>query len=327
MSGMDEGMEEARQHAAGAAGASAGQLLRAAREARGLHIAALAAMLKVPQAKLEMLESDRWRELPDATFARALAKAVCRTLKIEAGPVLALLPRDQDRELNVSLGLNAPYRDRGETSGSFSGDTLRKPVVWVPALLLIAAAGVYFAPPLHWSESHPEAAAGAASSSEIVAADASGASLAAASVPEVAASTEQASTNVAMAPAPAAVATPVLADRTPAPAPGASSAVAAAVRPASQAASVAPPPVHVASGDELPLTFKTTSETWVQIVDASGQTVVSRLLPAGSEQVFAGAPPLRITVGNVSGTQLLLRGQPVDLTARAQNNVARIEVQ
>lgn len=73
--------------------ATAGAWLRNARQQRGLHIAALAVMLKVPQAKLEALEADRYDELPDATFARALATAVCRALKIDAGPVLALLPR------------------------------------------------------------------------------------------------------------------------------------------------------------------------------------------------------------------------------------------
>ena len=51
-----------------AAGGSAGALLRAARERQGLHVAALAAMIKIPQRKLESLEADRLDELPDATF-------------------------------------------------------------------------------------------------------------------------------------------------------------------------------------------------------------------------------------------------------------------
>eukprot|EP01136_Pigoraptor_vietnamica_P039483 Opistho-1_new@10349 len=85
--------EAAAPVAAGAASAtSAGAWLREARQQRGLHIAALAAMLKVPQAKLEALEADRWQDLPDTTFARALAKAMCRVLKVDAAPVMALLP-------------------------------------------------------------------------------------------------------------------------------------------------------------------------------------------------------------------------------------------
>ena len=54
-------------------------MLRAARQARGLHIAALAASIKVTQRKLEALEADRYDELPDMTFTRALAKTVCRS--------------------------------------------------------------------------------------------------------------------------------------------------------------------------------------------------------------------------------------------------------
>jgi len=92
---------------------SAGALLREARQKKGLHIAALAVMLKVPQAKLEALEADRWQDLPDMTFVRALAKTVCRALKLDAEAVLRLLPAGKDPELNVSRGLNQPYRDRG----------------------------------------------------------------------------------------------------------------------------------------------------------------------------------------------------------------------
>ena len=55
---------------------SAGALLKAARERQGLHIAALAAAIKVTPRKLDALENDRWGELPDATFTRALAQSV-----------------------------------------------------------------------------------------------------------------------------------------------------------------------------------------------------------------------------------------------------------
>ena len=80
---------------------TAGGLLRAARQAQGLHIAALAASIKVPQRKLESLEADRYGELPDMTFTRALAKTVCRSLKIDATPVLALLPQLGDQGLDI----------------------------------------------------------------------------------------------------------------------------------------------------------------------------------------------------------------------------------
>jgi cytoskeleton protein RodZ len=72
---------------------SAGAMLRQSREAQGLTSDAVAQALRVATAKLEALEADRLGELPDATFARALALAVCRQLKVDAAPVLALLPQ------------------------------------------------------------------------------------------------------------------------------------------------------------------------------------------------------------------------------------------
>ncbi len=54
------------------ANATAGEMLRAARMAHGIHIAALAASIKVSVKKLEALESDRIEELPFAQPPPAL---------------------------------------------------------------------------------------------------------------------------------------------------------------------------------------------------------------------------------------------------------------
>ena len=112
-------------------GASAGALLRAARERQGLHVAALAAAIKIPQRKLELLESDRLDELPDAAFARALALSVCRALKIDPAPVLAHLPQAGGLGLSdVSGGLNAPFRDRPGRGDSGDARPARHPLLW-----------------------------------------------------------------------------------------------------------------------------------------------------------------------------------------------------
>ena len=78
---------------------SAGALLRQARMAQGLHIAALAAQMKVSPRTLEALEADRLEQLPDTAFARALAQSVCRQLKIEPQPVLSRLPQPKSPRL------------------------------------------------------------------------------------------------------------------------------------------------------------------------------------------------------------------------------------
>lgn len=85
---------------------TAGTLLRQYREAQGFKLDVLAQNLRVAPAKLQALEADRLEELPDAVFARALTLAVCRQLKQDAAPVLALLPGQDVSRL-------APKDERG----------------------------------------------------------------------------------------------------------------------------------------------------------------------------------------------------------------------
>ncbi len=133
-------------------GRSAGALLRQAREAKGLHIAALAVSLKVPQRKLEALEADRYDELTDATFVRALAQTVCRMLKVDPVPVLALLPQTLDTTLGrVAGGLNQPFRERPGREELKRLAWLWRPGPLVAAALLLATAVVYLAPANLWS--------------------------------------------------------------------------------------------------------------------------------------------------------------------------------
>ena len=127
---------------------TAGAMIRAAREAQGLDLASLAAMLKVPLRRIEALEQGRHDELQGATFERALAQAACRVLKIDPKPVLALLPQHQGNTLEgVTEGINAPFRER--TNGSATlGDVavVFRPVVLVPALLVVVALALFLMP-------------------------------------------------------------------------------------------------------------------------------------------------------------------------------------
>ncbi|MFT7722102.1 MAG: helix-turn-helix domain-containing protein [Roseateles sp.] len=275
-------------------GATAGAWLRNARQQRGLHIAALAVTLKVPQAKLEALEADRWDELPDTTFARALATAMCRVLKVDPAPALALMPRT-GQEFDVRPGLNQPYRERG--AGPIDGSVLallRRPVAWGLALLLLAAAAIYWVP-AGWVSERGGAASAPAVADEGPAASAPPAEfIAAPSAP------------VASEPA--------------------ASASAAASQPA---AASAPPPGREAAASApagLALRVAASADSWIEVVDGAGQTLLSRVLLAGEQQELRGALPYKVRVGNVGGTRLEWRGGAVDLAPHASNNVARLEL-
>jgi cytoskeleton protein RodZ len=74
------------------------------------------------------------------------------------------------------------------------------------------------------------------------------------------------------------------------------------------------------------LNVKAKAESWVEIVDARGQSLMSRHLRAGDSIDTTGQPPFKVIVGNVTGTELTVRGSPVDLVAQAKGNVARFEL-
>ncbi len=126
---------------------SAGGLLKQAREAAGLHIAALAVALKVPVKKLEALESDRFDLLPDAVFVRALAASVCRTLKIDAAPVLQRLPQTSSPKLTYQgAGINVPFRPSGDRLSPSIWTQISRPAVLAGLILLMGALVLIFLP-------------------------------------------------------------------------------------------------------------------------------------------------------------------------------------
>ena len=124
----------------GAAPGGSGSQLRQAREAAGIHIAALASALKVPVARLQALEDERFDLLPDPPFIRALAASVCRVLKLDAAPILAGLPQREP----LSLARPGPdahgksFRMDGRGYGRQPAG-LSRPLIGVVVLLLVAA--------------------------------------------------------------------------------------------------------------------------------------------------------------------------------------------
>ncbi len=74
------------------------------------------------------------------------------------------------------------------------------------------------------------------------------------------------------------------------------------------------------------LMLRTSAESWVEVLDAKGQPLISRLMLPGEVVGLDGAAPLRVTVGNVAATQLTYRGKPVVLPAANRDNVVRLEL-
>ena len=310
---------------------AAGVKLRQAREAQGLHIAALAAAIKVTPRKLEALESGRLQELPDATFARALAQTVCRHLKIDPKPVLALLPAHGVVSLEPSTRIQStPYRDRGSRSDHGNSARSLGPWFWGAAVLLFAAAAVVLVPGDWWEDSRPAPAVAAPPNPAALVAPTS--PLAApAELPTSPASAGASS----LAPASGISLEPV----TPVTTVKAAGVLAnvGSVAPAeslrdrqsaTETVFSAPP----ATAGALPavggvLVVTTTEASWVEVRDANGRSLLNETVQPGRTVGLDGPLPLRLLVGNASATQLVFMGRPVDLAARSRENVARFELQ
>ena len=266
---------------------TAGGLLRRARQAQGLHIAALAAAIKVVPRKLELLESDQFDQLPDATFTRALAQTVCRALKIDAAPILALLPPPSGYRLEqVSEGLNMPFRERPGRLEPKEWAGAASPALWFAALLVIAAVVVYVMP-AGWLQ-----------------------------LPKFVAMRTPAAASVAEVVTAPAVSLPAALPAPP------DALVAAAPPAAAPLVSESDAAAPVAGMIQL----RATAPSWVEVTDARGRALIARTLNPGEDVGLDGTAPFKVKIGNAGAMQVMFRGQPLALASYTRDNVARMEL-
>lgn len=304
---------------------SAGQLLREAREAKGLHVAALAVSLKVPVKKLEALEADRLEDLPDAVFVRALAASVCRALKIEAEPILQKLPQLNTRVLDQSdKGMNVAFRTRADGPAPSALSHLNRPVVLVVLALLLAALVIMLMPDFSArsaASSSTQAPTAAVATSP---AGNTGVSMGdAVNVPSTPAGTASDATTSVVSPSGA---TPTMASLSMTPAlstPQVSSPTLTLSKPAAET------PAMPAPADSV-VTFSAKGETWIEVRDADGKVILQRTLQNGDKAGAGpsqGKLPLSIIVGRANMTQVSVRGKAFDLEpVSSKDAVARFQV-
>ncbi|REC93512.1 RodZ domain-containing protein [Kushneria indalinina] len=76
------------------------------------------------------------------------------------------------------------------------------------------------------------------------------------------------------------------------------------------------------SGRSMQMSFG--SESWVDVRDANGTTVLRGLQQSGTTATIEGVPPFRLTVGNANQVTIDYRGERVDMSQHAgSSNVAR----
>ncbi|MCY1506050.1 Cytoskeleton protein RodZ [compost metagenome] len=282
---------------------TAGDMLREAREAHGLHIEMVAAALKVPPQKLIALEADDIASLPDPVFARALASSVCRALRIDPAPVLAKLPGAQraplaetNRTLNARVVSDTPRWNGGRSSG------LPSRALLAVVVLLLIGAGVLF-----WM---PQSAF-----------DQIGASVARLTAKSDAESVPSADQGGVSEPVP----TQAVAPTGPAGAAPAAGVVAAVPAAPASAPMVAVANTSTASSQQL--VFVAREECWITVTEAGGKQLLRRSLQVGETVGLSGTLPLSVVVGRASAVDVQVNGKPYDLKPVTRGGgVARFEV-
>ena len=270
---------------------TAGALLRTARQAQGMDIATLAALLKVPVYKLQALEQDKPELLADPVFARALAASMSRILKLDPASVLLRLPAIAAFKVtSQNRGINAPFRARSSGGRNVVPfwSHISRPAVLVGVALLLGALVLMFLPTLQKEVARYRQAGSLGTVPGQVMESASGMT------------TVITPTSTVNDAADVSVGTPV------------------DILNASADA-------DVASAD-IPLTISAKGASKIKVIDASGKMLLDRTLRAGQSVSLSGALPLTVVANRANLIQVQVHGQDFDLTSVTKNNTARFEV-
>ncbi|MDQ2917813.1 MAG: DUF4115 domain-containing protein [Pseudomonadota bacterium] len=306
---------------AGPGRATAGAKLKAAREAAGLSVDAVAQQLKLAPRQVKALEEGDWPRLPGRTFVRGFARNYARCVRLDPDAVVALLPAPDTAPALERPTLAASRRPMGEIP--VERVTQPSGSRWlIPILLLAIIAAVAF---YEFSRLQPHLMAGFASSALSSKPTASPV-IQQAPVVAPAATT---GTATSVLPNPMSGAAPTVFPTSNEPkgvALAGSTSTAPASAPATASAAPAADPATASAPGapeaSLVLTFKGTS--WVEVKDASGRVVVQMTGGAGMKQTVSAVPPLELALGNAPDVDVTFRGQPLDLAPYTRGGVARM---
>ena len=294
--------------------ATAGQLLRQARQKAGMHLAVLSVTLKVPVRQLEALEADELDPSKGPVFYRGLASSVCRHLHTDAAPILALLPQTtaQLQPLRSSI-------EPEESEGSLGisripwGRMVSSKVFWGAALMLFLTGAFLWLPaPSQWAWLDDVKSLMA---DEVVSQEVNEPMVVTPVLQISATPPSSSASSAASAPVTPLVTTPA-------------AAMNPQVEPAPPAKPVASPaPAAAVRSDDSPeWVFSATADSWLEVRNAQKAVVWSGVVKAGESTRIKSPLPVSVVVGRAQVVSATLRGQPFDLKPHTQVTVARFEV-
>ena len=285
---------------AGVGADGVGEVLARARAALGLTTSDVALQLKFAPRQIEALEQERFELLPPGTFSRGMVRAYARLLKLDAEP---LVQRIAGR---VAVPDNANAVAAARRPIPITDSARRSNLVY--AGLSLAVLGVIAAVLFEWQRERANTGR-----MDFVAA---------ARVPHLSARVPHLS---AQAPATPAQALPQTEQQV---------ASLNTVAPPNTTLLTEPSPVQTTvpearqtADGKRHIRMKFERESWVEIKDRGGKTLISQLNPAGSEQAVEGRPPFEVIIGNAQHVRLSYDDRPVDLAPHVKVEVARFTLE
>jgi cytoskeleton protein RodZ len=287
-------------------GATAGDLLGAARQASGLSIDAVAQQLKLAPRQVRALEEDDYSHLPGRTFVRGFIRSYARLVRLDPDEVLGTLATGSATPAleAPTLQQTAPTMGELPTAEHSKAGWTRWAIPLTLAAVVVAAAVYEWARPV--GAAHPAAPVAMAPEAPVAAAAAPDKTSTPLANPLAAGAPTAEPTPPATAPAPAAAVVPPPENAT------------------TTATSTAASPAAPAAGETIALTFRDYS--WTEIRDRDGRVILSGMNRGGTAQNVSGTPPLELVIGNASDVRVTYRGAPVDLAPHTRQNVARFKL-
>jgi cytoskeleton protein RodZ len=278
-----------------------GALLAAERSAQGLGVGDIARQLKLSVRQVEALERDDYDAFAGMVFVRGFLRNYAKLLDLDPEPLVAMTHATSAAQPATASPPVTEEIGAGGAAGPMRGWLLGAVVLIV---LVVAAIfeGRQREAPRRALESAPAPALGG--SPQHAESPPPGSPPAGRGQPAA----------VEQAPAVSAEQAPLAAAPINVPA----EAAPAAVEPAAVAADA------TASAGEKQLRLEFDGAAWVEIKDAAGAVIFSRLNDAGTAQVVQGRAPLSVVIGNAHSVRLSYGDRPVDLSPHIKVDVARL---
>lgn len=300
---------------------SAGTRLTAERRSLGLSLGDIARQLKLSVRQVEALERDDYASFAGPVFVRGFLRNYAKLLGLDPEALIAAA-----NPAPAASATPAPIEEERETAAN--PERSRRILTSVVIVALVVIAVVLLASnaardrrvdaPGNDTPALQPSVGGAVAQSE----PPPSTNAVPASPPEASGAQEKPAAPQASEPTAPIAAQPSKAPQTSSPA----AAAPTGAQPDS-AEPAAKPRVLVSGTGTAQVRMVFEGESWVEVRDANGATIFSRLNAPGTERLIRGQAPLSLVVGNASNVKVLFHDKPVDLQPHTRVDVARITLE